>query len=145
MTLQKFRLAYLLVVVLTVTTVYAIADLNQGMPLELSDSEMQELSGQLQNYVCIIAVTSTNCPTSCTHINSTVLDEVRADLRPPATSVKRRRFYGVGYDCDYTGNPSDWCNRSDFSAFCRYKMYSDEDCILFLRNRDVEYRLDCDP
>ncbi len=130
MTLQKFRLAYLLVVVLTVTTVYAIADFNQGTPLELSDSEMQELLGakppeSRYKWKCEIWADSDNCSTDCIAPNGVGINEKPAGT----TRVNGGIYFGKTYGCQFTGSPANWCNRSDWGTSCSYQAYDDQQCL----------------
>jgi hypothetical protein len=150
MTLKKFRLAYLLVVVLSVATVYAIADFNQGTPLELSDAQMQQLSGRghTQRAVCIVAVTGTNCPTSCVPKNSILIPNgVEMSLRNwrNVNFVRRGTYFGQGYGCDITGNPSDWCNTSSLETFCTYELFAVEECEVVVDEYHSDFPLECEP
>ena len=140
MTLQKFRLAYLLVVVLTVTTVYAIADFNQVTPLELSDSEMQELSGAASQYRarCKIQYTGLNCPTGCTDIDAVVISH------PVAEKVKRNVFWSSTYRCESTQLYT-FCNRSSYEKWCTFRLYDDNECLQAhdIGHKDANGYTDC--
>lgn len=119
MTLQKFRLAYLLVVVLTVTTVYAIADFNQGMSLELSDAQMQQLSGadSRWKHVCYVTAGSAECYIQCT-----------LEYILPDEWAIRKTYYGSTYFCRKTNDPNDWCNLSNWGTFCRMDIHDNDMC-----------------
>ena len=130
MTLQKFRLAYLLVVVLTVTTVYAIADFNQGTPLELSDSEMQELLGAKTpqshyRWRCEIWADSANCTTACVNPSTMGVNEKPAGT----TRVNGGIFFDKMYGCEFTGSTDHWCNVSNWGKSCSYQAYDDQQCL----------------
>ncbi len=134
MTLQKFRLVYLLVVVLSVTTVYATVDFNQGMPLELSDAQMQQLRGQDWTYECDQYGGEDDCEVGCVW-----------NLDPEAwTKRKPNGYVGPVYTCVWTGDPNDFCNLSNFGVYCKYNTYT-ANCIVQIGTWDDSDYLDCEP
>ena len=135
MTLQKFRLTYLLVVVLSVTTVYAIADFNQGTPLELSDAQMQQLRGQDWKFECDAFGNEADCDVGCVHDAAGA--EAWIKMQPGG-------FKGPVYRCVWTGNVNDFCNLSNYGTFCAYNTFT-ANCVVQIGTwNDMDY-LDCEP
>ena len=134
MTLQKFRLAYLLVAVLSVTTVYAIADFNQGTPLELSDVQMQQLRGQAWKFECDRFGNGDDCDAGCSY-----------DIRPEAWIKKKPGgYHGPSWKCNWTADPNHFCNLSSYGVYCEYETFT-ANCIVKIGTWDDMDYLDCEP